>query len=43
MSFRISAILWIGMPMGDPPFSLLTEGFSSYNVFAHAIENNVDF
>ena len=27
MSFRLSAILWIGMPMGDPPFSLLTEDF----------------
>ena len=27
MSFRLSAILWIGMPMGGPPFSLLTEDF----------------
>ena len=27
MSFKLSAILWIGMPMGDPPFSLLTEDF----------------
>ncbi len=27
MSFRLSAILWIGMPMGGSPFSLLTEDF----------------
>ena len=27
MSFKLSAILWIGMPMGGPPFSLLTGDF----------------
>ena len=27
MSFRLSAILWIGMPMEVPRFSLLTEDF----------------
>ena len=31
------------MPMGVPPIFIADRGFSSYNVFAHAIENNVDF
>ena len=30
------------MPMGIPIF-IADRGFSSYNVFAHAIENHVDF
>ncbi len=31
------------MPMEVCRFSSLTEDFPAYNVFAHAIENKVDF
>ncbi len=43
MSFRLSAILWIEYDYGGSPIFIADRGFSSYNVFAHAIENKVDF
>lgn len=43
MNFRPSAILWIGMPMEDTLFSLLTEDFPVTMSLLMQSENQIDF